>query len=247
MRSVSNGHRCVCGNVVAPREALCRRFTACSSRWINTGLARSRANIIQAPDPTSFSRMDHLDALLKQQQISAASLANVPQPPQTSQHQSTSALPQTEADLTYATASSFDDSPPPSKAGPKSVLRKPTGTGATSGAGTGAAAGVKKPAVAASAALRKKRELEIAGYIDTLPLEYRGSQPVRLSLPSLRRCIGEEDVFANVPGNAAGYGESHSDADGQSGGITTYVSILTATISLCDNPARISVREVRVC
>lgn len=36
--------------------------------------------------------------------------------------------------------------------------------------------------------MRKKRELEIAGYIDTLPLEYRGREPV---CPSL--CVGQPD------------------------------------------------------
>lgn len=74
--------------------------------------------------------------------------------------------------MTYATASSFDD-PPPAKGPPKSAMKKTITGGMTKKAGSGPG----------SAAMRKKRELEIAGFIDMLPLEYRGREPV--SLPTL--------------------------------------------------------------
>jgi hypothetical protein len=97
--------------------------------------------------------------------------------------------------MTYATASSFDD-PLPAKGPPKSALKKPS-------VGTG----VKKP-TAGTAAMRKKRELEIAGFIDMLPLEYRGREPVSTDSSAVR-------ILADlITGYEIRHGEGHCDVDG---------------------------------
>lgn len=66
----------------------------------------------------------------------------------------------------------------------RSTVPASTASGAGVGAGPGAG-GVKKTGVQANghaaAAARRKRDLEVAGYIDMLPLEYRGQDPVCLS------------------------------------------------------------------
>lgn len=142
-------------------------------------MTRENELILQAPDANSFTRMAHLDTLLQQQQQqTSALLAQHPNPSVSvdSQQSSHSILEQQqqqhEADMTYATASSFDDPPP--KAPPKSAMKKPSGMGV----------GTVKKATAGTAAMRKKRELEIAGYIETLPLEYRGREPVSHRYPA---------------------------------------------------------------
>jgi hypothetical protein len=149
--------------------------------------------------------MEHLDSLLQQQQqqlqqshivppISSADTASSSnlQPDEQQQQQA-------EADMTYATASSFDE-PPPARHAPKSAMRKPSG----------AASGLKKPGPG-TAAMRKKRELEIAGYIDMLPLEYRGREPVspQVRLQVLRADVqamrlGMEKVIGVLMANPAG-------------------------------------------
>lgn len=86
-------------------------------------------------------------------------------------------------DMTYATAYSSDDvrgGPPAAKA------RTVSATGVTKPAGAATAAAGRK----AMMAQKKKRELEISGIIDTLPLEYRGDQP------DLRRAM--EEVISHL-------------------------------------------------
>ncbi|KAL7424951.1 DASH complex subunit dam1 [Cryptotrichosporon argae] len=90
------------------------------------------------------------------------------------------------ADMTYATMySSVDEmaAPAPSApSAPRGILKKPAGgSGSGVGAGAGAGVGVVPAATVArgktSAAMKKKRELEVASHIDTLPLEFRGNDP----------------------------------------------------------------------
>ncbi|ORY34846.1 DASH complex subunit Dam1-domain-containing protein [Naematelia encephala] len=74
-------------------------------------------------------------------------------------------------DMTYATSysNSTEDQPLP----PKKV-------------GTGPGLGVKKGIMKKPPAERKKRELAVSAIIDTLPLEYRGSQPsARLAMEKI--------------------------------------------------------------
>ncbi|KAK8849550.1 hypothetical protein IAR55_004885 [Kwoniella newhampshirensis] len=76
------------------------------------------------------------------------------------------------ADLTYATnySESYDDIPAPA---PKAKTADVAGAKKVTGGG----GAVKKGVSAGAVAQRKKRELEISGIIDTLPLEYRGGDP----------------------------------------------------------------------
>ncbi|WWC95501.1 hypothetical protein V866_002365 [Kwoniella sp. B9012] len=120
----------------------------------------------QAPNEQSFSRMESLQEPEPIPQ--ATTSAQPPTPISAPSRTASSANP---ADMTYATAYSYseDDPVPPARIKAKTAatgLRKPSG---------GVAA--KKTAGAAAAA-RKKRELEVSGIIDTLPLEYRGGEPV---------------------------------------------------------------------
>lgn len=111
------------------------------------------------------------------------------------------------ANATYSTAAS----PPPPKL--KSAIKQTTksagavGSGAGTGAGTG---GVKKTAPMTAAA-RRKRELEVASYIEMLPLEYRSQEPVSLFV-GLRKAktniqamrIGMEKVIKKLLDNPDG-------------------------------------------
>ncbi|WWC92953.1 uncharacterized protein L201_007916 [Kwoniella dendrophila CBS 6074] len=119
----------------------------------------------QAPNEQSFSRLEELN-IQDPVPIASTSTAQPPTPISASSRTSSSANP---ADMTYATAYSYtedDHAPAPvTKPRPATGLRKPSGS-----------VPVKKGTAAAAA--RKKRELEISGIIETLPLEYRGAEPV---------------------------------------------------------------------
>jgi hypothetical protein len=89
--------------------------------------------------------------------------------------------------MTYATVDSVDEPEPQTV--PKSSMKQPAGAGGRAVSGSGipgtrtsapGVTGVRKPAPAGpqAAAARRKRDLEVAGYIDQLPLEYRGQDPV---------------------------------------------------------------------
>ncbi|WVQ79266.1 hypothetical protein IAT38_001362 [Cryptococcus sp. DSM 104549] len=126
----------------------------------------------EAPDETSFQRLEALQRAAANPPPAAASTSQPPLSPKSgpSRQSQASAISSTAtniADLTYATTHSLsmEESPPPAR--PKSRV------------GAGAGTGLRKPMVGAlkkggNAALRKKRELEISAIIDTLPLEYRG-------------------------------------------------------------------------
>ncbi|KAK4684013.1 DASH complex subunit DAM1, partial [Tremellales sp. Uapishka_1] len=124
-----------------------------------------------APDENSFRRVPDLNPPAPVQ------LKPPPTPPSSQSHSQPSSHA---ADLTYATAysTSTDDLPPPR---PKPALKKPAQTQNTA----------KKAAM-----MKKKRELEIAGIIDTLPLEYRGSQPANR--------MGMEKVIAKLMDSPGG-------------------------------------------
>ena len=119
----------------------------------------------------------------KQASASLHSYLNPSHPSADGPSQATASL--NEADMTYATVDTVDEPAPVLKS---SMKRPVAGAGARGGAGAGAtrnsAPGGMKKAPAASApqaaAARRKRDLEVAGYIDQLPLEYRGQDPVRL-------------------------------------------------------------------
>ncbi|WVR08175.1 hypothetical protein IAU60_005221 [Kwoniella sp. DSM 27419] len=114
----------------------------------------------QAPSSVSFQRMQSIEAA----EPAPMSIGADPTP---NSKASASSAPVNPADMTYATAYSSDDfRPAPAKArtAPAPVTKK-----------AAIVPGVKKGA--ATAAARKKRELEISSIIETLPLEYRGAEP----------------------------------------------------------------------
>ncbi|WVF68571.1 hypothetical protein IAT40_003340 [Kwoniella sp. CBS 6097] len=125
----------------------------------------------QAPNELSFQRMESLEVPDPIPQPVPASPHSGPSRSSISGNTASSAL--NAADMTYATAysnSMDDDSPRPVRPQSSAAARQ-------------AGAGVKKPAAGpvkkglTNAAAKKKRELEISGIIDTLPLEYRGGEP----------------------------------------------------------------------
>ncbi|WVO13850.1 hypothetical protein L204_101473 [Cryptococcus depauperatus] len=116
----------------------------------------------EAPNELSFQRMEGLKE--EPPESTAQAAPEVPTSPQIQPSQ----LSTNPADLTYATAysASFVESPPPPPR-PKSRV--------------GASTGIRKPVVGVKkigGALRRKRELEVAAIVDTLPLEYRGGDPI---------------------------------------------------------------------
>ncbi|WVQ75002.1 hypothetical protein IAR50_004610 [Cryptococcus sp. DSM 104548] len=124
----------------------------------------------EAPNEFSFQRAESLKEPVPPPP-SAFTMPPTPQtgPSQATSHSDTQAFINA-ADMTYMTTHSdnFEEQTPPAR--PKSRV------------GAGAGAGLKKapPGVAAkkaTGALKKKRELEVSGIIDTLPLEYRGDNP----------------------------------------------------------------------
>ncbi|OCF46034.1 DASH complex subunit DAM1 [Kwoniella heveanensis CBS 569] len=137
----------------------------------------------QAPNELSFQRMESLEVPDPIPQ-SSLQLPTSPHsgPTRSSASGTAGSSAMNPADMTYATAYSNSMS--------EEVLRPVRPKSSASGGGAGAArqgpaTGLKKTATAVpakkgltNAAARKKRELEISGIIDTLPLEYRGGEPV---------------------------------------------------------------------
>ncbi|KAK1923702.1 DASH complex subunit Dam1-domain-containing protein [Papiliotrema laurentii] len=115
----------------------------------------------EAPTKLSFDRAPSL--AVPEPQPAYSSQQPLSPTPAPSSHATTAGPSQ--GDQTYATEHSFVTQGSPVAPPPKKVLAKKPA------AASGPAA--KKAAMAA----RKKREMEISGIIDTLPLEFRGSQP----------------------------------------------------------------------
>ncbi|ODO06823.1 hypothetical protein I350_04183 [Cryptococcus amylolentus CBS 6273] len=127
----------------------------------------------EAPNELSFQRAESLkEPIAPPPSVSAMPPTPQSRPSQSSSHSETQASANA-ADMTYMTThsdNSMEQTPP---ARPKSRV------------GAGAGAGVKKAPTGAAGkkptgALKKKRELEVSGIIDTLPLEYRGGNPVSI-------------------------------------------------------------------
>lgn len=158
----------------------------CLSAW-QLQKVRLYTTVTTLPEACTIQSLEFIPAeAAKQASASLHSYLN-PSHPSAEASQATASL--NEADMTYATVDTVDEPAPVLKS---SMKRPVAGAGArgSAGAGSGAtrnsAPGGMKKAPAASgpqaAAARRKRDLEVAGYIDQLPLEYRGQDPVRLQI-----------------------------------------------------------------